>query len=822
MMSRVWRVVYIASLLAMFFSFGAQAEAPRTGALVDEVVFVEEADLNKAIDRVKAGELDFITLGISKAPQFNAVKEARHIEYETSFGSFNEITLNPAGPVLSNGKLNPFGVPAIREALNTLIDRDYIANEICGGLAIPKYFPLNSSFPDYATFADVIAKLQTQIAYNPDKARATISAEMQKLGAKLVNNKWTYNNQPVVLTFIIRNEDERKDMGDYIATQLESAGFTVDRQYKRSAEASPIVFSSNPAEGQWHLYTSGWITTVIDRDEGENFQFFYLPSSAYVTTLHQSFRPTAEFQELGDKLANRDFATLDERKAMFSKALELSVKDSVRIFLIDRISIWPRQKDIKMATDLAGGMSGTWIWPFTLQRVGQVGGRVTVGNQSVLTDPWNPIAGTNWAYDMIVIRGIGEYGMYPDPFTGLYLSQRIKSADVIMKKGLPVGKTHDYVNLSFVDTNKVPADAWIDWDAKAQRFITVGEKYPQGLTANRRVVLRYQDDMFKVIKWHDGSNLSAADFILNLILTFDRANPDSAVYDESAVPNFQAFQDHFRGFKVVQQNPLVVEYYSDLWYVDAEENASGADLYPFYQQGPGAWHNLAIGLQAEAAGELAFSTAKADKLKVEWMSYVAGPSLSVLNKHLTQAAASGYLPYAPTLGKYVAAGEVASRYANLQQFYAARNHFFIGTGVFYLDTVRPTEKILVLKRNTEFPDPSTKWAGFSEPKLATADISGTNRLRKNQKADFAITITFKNQPYPSKDINFVKYLVFDSKSNVVISGDARQIRDGYWQVNIPATEFAKMSIGPGKLQVAVSVKPVGTPAFDTFEFVVLP
>jgi hypothetical protein len=40
--------------------------------------------------------------------------------------------------------------------------------------------------------------------------------------------------------FLIRTEDERKLIGDYVANQLEALGFAVDRQYKTRTEASPI------------------------------------------------------------------------------------------------------------------------------------------------------------------------------------------------------------------------------------------------------------------------------------------------------------------------------------------------------------------------------------------------------------------------------------------------------------------------------------------------------------------------------------------------------------------------------------------------------
>ena len=41
-----------------------------------------------------------------------------------------------------------------------------------------------------------------------------------------------------------------------------------------------------------------------------------------------------------------------------------------------------------------------------------------------------------------------------------------------------------------------PEDAWVDWDAKAQKFITAAEKYPNGLTANVKSVVVYPADLF--------------------------------------------------------------------------------------------------------------------------------------------------------------------------------------------------------------------------------------------------------------------------------------------------------------------------------------
>jgi peptide/nickel transport system substrate-binding protein len=55
--------------------------------------------------------------------------------------------------------------------MNMLLDRDYIVQEIYGGLAAPKFFPINSAFPDYALLADVARELEAQYAFNEAKAR---------------------------------------------------------------------------------------------------------------------------------------------------------------------------------------------------------------------------------------------------------------------------------------------------------------------------------------------------------------------------------------------------------------------------------------------------------------------------------------------------------------------------------------------------------------------------------------------------------------------------------------------------------------------------
>jgi len=245
-------------------------QSPRLGAWVDEVVFREEADRAKAINMFEAGEIDVYGLGITDPELYRRIQASRVIQYEISYGSSSELTFNPVGPTFpKTGELNPFHVPAIREAVNWLIDRDYVAEEIYGGLAVPRYLPLTTAFPDYARLADVARPLELHYSYDPEKAKAVIAKEMKKLGAQLVNEKWQYRGKPARIILLIRTEDQRREIGDYVATLLENVGFVVDRQYKTAAESSPIWIGGNPADGRWHIYTGGWVSLAIDRDQAD-------------------------------------------------------------------------------------------------------------------------------------------------------------------------------------------------------------------------------------------------------------------------------------------------------------------------------------------------------------------------------------------------------------------------------------------------------------------------------------------------------------------------------------------------------------------------
>jgi peptide/nickel transport system substrate-binding protein len=204
------------------------------------------------------------------------------------------------------------------------------------------------------------------------------------------------------------------------------------------------------------------------------------------------------------------------------------------------------------------------------------------------------------------------------------------------------------------------------------------------------------------------------------------------------------------------------------------------------------------------------------------MNYIAGPSLPILATQLTQALAEGTIPYQPTLGQFITAAEATERWTNLQAWYEAKGHLWIGTGPFYLESAYSVEKIVHLKRFADFPDPAEKWVGFAEPKIAQVEVSGPAIVTIGTEAEFLLDATFKGEPYPVADVDFVSYMVVDAEGEIAVVGDAEAVRDGLWKVVLTAEATELLATGSARLQVAFAPVVVAIPTFASLGLVVLP
>ena len=262
---QVRKLVLVLCLLAMV----AGIAVARKGTWFDEVVFFVEADQPKLLSMMESGDAHFYPNNLDGIHQ--PLIEEKGLPYKVAYGGSRELLLNPEGPYFDDGRWNPFDDITIQLALNKLVDKQYLIDEYSFGLGVAMYSTLSPIDPVYAEVADVARANAIKYAYDEDLAYQMIADRMPELGAELIGGTWHHANEAgdveeVVIIGLMRSEDVRRDIGDYFADKLEIAGFKVDRQYKLSAEASPLWITATGEAGLFSFYTGGWGASGIDRE----------------------------------------------------------------------------------------------------------------------------------------------------------------------------------------------------------------------------------------------------------------------------------------------------------------------------------------------------------------------------------------------------------------------------------------------------------------------------------------------------------------------------------------------------------------------------
>jgi peptide/nickel transport system substrate-binding protein len=729
-------------------SFGQAVFA--TGAMIGELVFSEEKSPTATVTKIAAGSVDlYLQPGIVAADVYEAILDAG-LPHEVSYGSFRDIRYNPVGPLFGpDDELNPFSVIEIREAMNWLYDRDYVVEEYLGGLGEPIYALGGRTFLESSVrYPTVVQAIEDYYAVKtPAEVLTIITPYMEGLNCtwNVGEELWYYDGSPVELKMLIRSDlSPYPAAGDYVSDQLEAIGFTTVRDYKTSGEAVWIWLFGDPADGEWHVYTGGWGIPTIPRDQAETFAG-QNTASWYSVPLYLAYEAQCEtwddgwtggdydyaggYYDLITDLFARDFSSMTEREEMFEQAMWGMAKFAGANLLADMAGATPYGFNVDLLVNKAYGPGEGWTNALHFHGAGVPVWRdqMQIEMESIMVNPWNPVDGSNWVYDLTLNRdAMQENGLLQDPVTGLYHPRRIESAEVTIANNLPVtfeGTPPDWIDLTILGEGEfitIPDDAWAVWNATTESWMTAAEVYGAGMgTCVRKSVEVYPADIFD-FPMHDGSTLSVADFLMNRLVEFDIAQADSPIYEEAREYRYSAIMSSFRGIRYVSADPLTIEYYSDSWYMDPSWNI--IDEFPEWKQGgSNPWHMIGIGWLAARDGVLEFGSDAAEETGQPWMDYTKGDSLPILEGYLADVQDSGhadyrFIPYETAIqDAYTALGlgslttEIDERYANLQAWYDAQGHFWVDMGLYYLDEVFPVEKVIVMKRFEAHPDPSDRW-----------------------------------------------------------------------------------------------------------------
>ena len=132
----------------------------RVGGWLDEID-VSVVDGASAISQIQADAIDFYSFALA-SDSFPAIQDAG-LSTTRSVGGYYGISLNPA-VFTDTSVLNPFSNRKIREALNWLIDRSYLNQEIYAGGSLPKLLPITTQLAEYTNLIDTARALEAKYA----------------------------------------------------------------------------------------------------------------------------------------------------------------------------------------------------------------------------------------------------------------------------------------------------------------------------------------------------------------------------------------------------------------------------------------------------------------------------------------------------------------------------------------------------------------------------------------------------------------------------------------------------------------------------------
>lgn len=653
----------LASLIARQPEAVFAQEAARPGPAVDVVTFgaynVDQAPLN-----VQNGDIDLYLFGLKTAgaQSLEGVDTVRLIQAPASTLS---LILNPAPA--NEGELNPFSLPEVRLAMQYLVDREFIANDIYQGRALPMLTSVSPLDYDQLTVFPVVSGLN--IRHDPEYAAQLITEAMERAGAQRQNNVWTYNGNPITLKIVVRVEDERRDIGDLVRSNLEQLGFQVQPLYQQFGPATLTVYASDPRTFGWHIYTEGWGRGAPARYDDAGVNQFYAPWLGQMPGWQEvGFwqYENQELDDLGKRLYRGEFQSQEERDELYRQMVQIGLNESIRVWLVTALQSFPIRTEVQDLTeDLVSGPKNLWAL-----RGASIPGRsdIKVGHLWVWTErtTWNPIGGFGDVYSVDIQRNLNDPPLVYHPFTGLPQPFR---ADFEVETAGPN------------DRMPVPEDAVL-WDAANDSWVPV----TPGTTAKSKVTFDYS--RYLQASWHHGPKITMADVIYPIAQGFEIAYDENKVQIETAIGiTARPVLETIKGFRLISDTQI--EVYVDYWhfepgYIAAYASPSGVST---------PWEILAA--MDDVVFEKrqgAYSDTAAARFNVPWLSLVTESDARLVLRSLREFKRRGTIPAGVfEIGgqTLVTEDEAVARYDACEEWFRNTNLLIIGNGPFQLTRYDP-------------------------------------------------------------------------------------------------------------------------------------
>jgi peptide/nickel transport system substrate-binding protein len=748
-------------------------ESSQKGAYTDNLQFIQYLDGNIALHDIQAGNLDTYFFRIPLETVASISKDPNVKIYEKNAGSFGFL-LNPA-PSKNPNILNPFQFKEIRFAVNYLINREFVVDEILNGYGSVQIDPFGISSPEYEALIPVIESYNFK--YNPSLAKGIIEKSLISHGATKLDGKWTYNGSPISIKLMIRSDDlPRKSMGEMLANELEKIGFTVQRDYGDLNKANLVVYGKDPQELSWQVYTEGF---------GGTSQFVrYNPSTAaqmyspYFGSMPGRGNPSfwnyqnSTLDKITQSIEFSNFTSEEERNELLRQALTLGIQESVRLFVAQNIDPYAASSSIKgLINDFGAGISTSksLINARSIKNTSSI----NVGVKEVYQGAWNNVGGCNDIYCTNILSLVSDSPTSRNPYTGEVIPLR-----------------NEWTNITTMGPEKrlaVDNDA-VTWNPSDQKWEDVGKN-----TSKSKVTLHL---VFS--NWQNGQAMNKADLIYQLYFPYEwssKINSTDQTYDPEYAQPAQVALKYLRGTKFLNNSTLVS--FVDYWHFDKKEIADFASVWA-----TSPWEVNAAIERLVKNGVFAYSRTEATVKNIEWLSLIIPSHAQAIKQELEKMKAEGFVP-APLKGM-VSVDEALKRYDASIKWITEHNHAIIGNGPYEIKNYNPAGRVVSLAafRDSSYPFPKGYWSIYESPKLAKFEkVQYPKIVTRGLPLKISGNVTIGGNYISNATLT---YFIFDKDNHQVTQGTGKWIDDnGNFLIAINGSSTKAMSIGPNNFQLFV-------------------
>lgn len=729
-------IVISLALLLVLGSFATVLAQDEEGELVKEINLEVRTSRSTGIGDTAEGTLDLFMEGVP-GKMFEGLSESmkESLGRIKSAGSYNNLYFNPAASakytceVGGQRKFNPYSIEKFRYAMNWLVNREKIVEEIYNGFAEPRPTSLAKGVSSYDRYVQPVVenhgvtptgdfeKAKTMITEALESAMEDpdLKGELKKMESdgSPAGYWWAYKGpnedefskiSPIVM---IRVEDERKEIGQYYCDQLEKVGIKPERKQWDRRKAISTAWYSDPKELKWHVYTGGWIASGNSYfNTASAFQMYspfygFLPGGFAGETAWKYQHE--ELDRLGNKILNGKLETKEEYWETFKQSLALGLEESVRVFLTTNFNYYPYNKEqvVSFVPDAKIGYSSIWTGMTIKTDDGVLDTAEFASQGNLFMDNWNYIGGSTDVYTLNLLRLIQGLDSWTDPQTGL--SRPVRS------EWTNIEKDYEYTDEKGDGTKElqanleVPDDA-VYYDTKDEKW----KKVPEETTAATSATYQW-----KYSKFHDGHMMDDTDLIASW--AFDK---EWAYQDDEEDPKYNS---GFGG----QSRPWYEKIRGVVWHGDGKFTVYGDYTFPADSM-IGSYYNLLVRKPWEidyAAGELVASGEPSPVLEAsytweetedsQWVHFISESQGQDYKAKLESMKENFNVP--PYLKEEnnsptpISSDEFNEEIDSVIEFYDEYGHFYPSLGPFVLTNYDAQNKVMNFKRfdqvveNPEYP-----------------------------------------------------------------------------------------------------------------------